>query len=45
MGHSHDHGTENMGDGKLIAAVGVNVLLTAAQVIGGRIYHKIKSEQ
>lgn len=35
MGHSHDHGTENMGDGKLIAAVGVNVLLTAAQVIGG----------
>ncbi len=35
MGHSHDHGAENMGDGKLIAAVGVNVLLTAAQVIGG----------
>ncbi len=35
MGHSHDHGTENMGDGKLIAAVGVNVLLTAAQVVGG----------
>ncbi len=35
MGHSHDHGTENMGDGKLIVAVGVNVLLTAAQVIGG----------
>jgi cobalt-zinc-cadmium efflux system protein len=35
MGHGHDHGTENMGDGKLIAAVGVNVLLTAAQVIGG----------
>lgn len=35
MGHGHDHGTENMGDGKLIAAVGVNVLLTVAQVIGG----------
>lgn len=35
MGHSHDHGTEHMGDGKLIAAVGVNVLLTAAQVVGG----------
>ncbi len=35
MGHSHDHGTENMGDGKLIAAVGVNVLLTFAQVVGG----------
>lgn len=35
MGHSHDHGTENMGDTKLITAVGVNVLLTAAQVIGG----------
>lgn len=29
MGHSHDHGTENMGDGKLIAAVAVNVLLIA----------------
>lgn len=35
MGHGHDHGTENMGDSKLIAAVGVNVLLTVAQVIGG----------
>ena len=35
MGHGHDHGAENMGDGKLIAAVAVNVLLTAAQVIGG----------
>lgn len=35
MGHSHDHGTEHMGDGKLIAAVAVNVLLTAAQVVGG----------
>lgn len=35
MGKGHDHGTENMGDGKLIAAVAVNVLLTAAQVIGG----------
>ena len=35
MGKGHDHGTENMGDGKLIAAVLVNVLLTAAQVIGG----------
>ena len=35
MGHGHDHGAENMGDGKLIAAVGVNILLTVAQVIGG----------
>ncbi len=35
MGKGHDHGAENMGDGKLIAAVGVNVLLTVAQVIGG----------
>ena len=35
MGEGHDHGTENMGDDKLIAAVAVNVLLTAAQVIGG----------
>jgi cobalt-zinc-cadmium efflux system protein len=35
MGHGHDHGTENMGDKRLIIAVGVNVLLTLAQVIGG----------
>lgn len=35
MGHGHDHGAENMGDKRLIVAVGVNVLLTLAQVIGG----------
>ncbi|WP_372364770.1 cation diffusion facilitator family transporter [Candidatus Uabimicrobium sp. HlEnr_7] len=35
MGHKHDHGAEKMGDGKLITAVGVNMLLTVAQVIGG----------
>jgi len=31
----HDRGAENRGDGKLVAAVGVNALLTAMQVIGG----------
>jgi len=35
MTHSHNHGTENLGDGKLIIAVVVNVMLTVAQVIGG----------
>ncbi|MBN66588.1 MAG: cation transporter [Rickettsiales bacterium] len=35
MGHGHDHGAENMRDKRLIVAVGVNVLLTLAQVIGG----------
>ena len=33
----HAHGTENMGDKRLIAAIGVNVLLTGAQIIGGSI--------
>lgn len=32
--HHHHHGAEG-GDGKLAAAVGVNMLLTVAQVIGG----------
>ncbi|MCF4007891.1 cation diffusion facilitator family transporter [Rheinheimera sp. UJ63] len=35
MPHSHHHGTENLGDGKLLVAVVINVLLTVAQIIGG----------
>ena len=35
MGQGHDHGTESMNDGRLAAAVAVNVLLTLAQIIGG----------
>jgi cobalt-zinc-cadmium efflux system protein len=35
MEHSHNHGTDRMGDGKLLAAVAVNIALTFAQVIGG----------
>ncbi|MBU4135022.1 MAG: cation diffusion facilitator family transporter [Alphaproteobacteria bacterium] len=35
MGQRHDHGTDNMNDGRLVAAVAVNVLLTLAQIIGG----------
>ncbi len=35
MGHNHD--TESMGDKRLTAAIGVNVLLTLAQIIGGSI--------
>ncbi|MEZ5690263.1 MAG: cation diffusion facilitator family transporter [Rickettsiales bacterium] len=35
MGHGHDHGEKDMADGRLIAAVGINLLLTIAQVIGG----------
>lgn len=35
MGQGHDHGTETMNDGRLAAAVAVNVLLTLAQIIGG----------
>lgn len=35
MGHGHDHGTESMGDKRLITAVLINVLLTLAQVVGG----------
>lgn len=31
----HDHGTEHMGDKRLTVAIGVNVLLTVAQIIGG----------
>jgi cobalt-zinc-cadmium efflux system protein len=33
--HHHHHDTANASDGKLVAAVAVNVLLTAAQVVGG----------
>ncbi|MCF7935658.1 MAG: cation diffusion facilitator family transporter [Synergistales bacterium] len=33
--HHHDHGTEQMGDGRLTAALGVNLLLTLVQVVGG----------
>lgn len=35
MGQGHDHGTDSMNDGRLAAAVAVNVLLTLAQIIGG----------
>lgn len=35
MGQGHDHGTDNMDDGRLAASVAVNVLLTLAQIIGG----------
>ena len=35
MGHEHNHNTEAMGDKRLIGAIGVNVLLTVAQVVGG----------
>ncbi|MDP1912104.1 cation diffusion facilitator family transporter [Brevundimonas sp.] len=35
MGQGHDHGAEDMPDGRLVAAVAVNVLLTVAQIIGG----------
>lgn len=35
MGHGHDHGAEDLPDGRLIAAVAVNVFLTVAQIIGG----------
>lgn len=33
MGQGHDHGTDNMNDGRLATAVAVNVLLTLAQII------------
>lgn len=36
-GHGHQHDTEGMSDARLIAAVAVNVVLTAAQIIGGAI--------
>ncbi len=35
MGQGHDHGTDTMNDGRLAAAVAVNVLLTFAQIVGG----------
>ncbi|MEX2671471.1 MAG: cation diffusion facilitator family transporter [Phycisphaeraceae bacterium] len=35
MAHEHAHETEQLSDGRLIAAVAVNVLLTVAQIIGG----------
>lgn len=35
MGHGHDHRTEDLGDKRLTAAVGINVLLTVAQILGG----------
>lgn len=35
MGQGHNHDTQHINDGKLLAAVGVNVALTIAQVIGG----------
>ena len=31
----HSHGEENLSDRQLIFAVAINVLLTAAQIIGG----------
>ena len=43
MGHSHDPGTENMGDEKLIAAVGVNILFTI--VWGKQVTNKINMLQ
>lgn len=35
MEHEHNHGTNAMGDKRLIAAIGVNAILTLAQVVGG----------
>ena len=35
MGHEHNHSTKAMGDKRLIAAIGVNAILTLAQVVGG----------
>jgi len=35
MGAGHSHDAEGMSDGRLVAAVAVNVLLTVAQIIGG----------
>lgn len=34
-GHHHHHNAEKLSDGRLILAIGVNMLLTAAQVAGG----------
>lgn len=35
MGAGHDHGTETLSDGRLIAATAINMLLTLAQIVGG----------
>lgn len=35
MGQEHNHGAETLGDKRLIAAIGINALLTLAQIIGG----------
>ena len=35
MGHNHHHHHADIGDRKVAAAVGVNILLTVAQIIGG----------
>src|SRR5690625_6357579 len=35
MEHGHKHGTHAVGDKRLIVAIGVNAILTLAQVVGG----------
>ena len=35
MPSNHSHGTEGMSDSRLVIAVGINLLLTVAQIIGG----------
>ncbi|MDO3382459.1 cation diffusion facilitator family transporter [Gilvimarinus algae] len=35
MGQEHNHGAETLGDKRLIAAIGINALLTLTQIIGG----------
>lgn len=35
MGAGHNHGAEEMSDRRLIAATGINMLLTVAQIVGG----------
>jgi len=35
MGHEHNHSVGSLGDKRLIGAIGVNVALTLAQVVGG----------
>jgi cobalt-zinc-cadmium efflux system protein len=34
-GHHHEHGHSHRGDGKLTAAVAVNLILTVVQIVGG----------
>ena len=34
-GHAHHHDVEQLGDGRLVAGIAVNTLLTAAQIVGG----------